>query len=183
MDGQTITFTYRGESLAHQAEAETPKAEEAVAEEAPHEIQYGSPLTYEGQTYKTVVIGKQTWTAENLENEIDWATAMTVCPSGWHLPSDAEWDQLFRYADGKSLKATSGWQSYVENEEQFPGDGDNKYGFAALPTKSYDSEGYWWSSSEYDSNNAYSRTIHSHNYVERSHYDKGNTCSVRCVKD
>jgi uncharacterized protein (TIGR02145 family) len=48
---------------------------------------------------------------------------MKACPKGWHLPSNAEWDKLFRFVDGdngtespyvsetagKYLKAKSGW--------------------------------------------------------------------------
>jgi uncharacterized protein (TIGR02145 family) len=178
-----------------------------------------SSLLYQGKTYKTVVIGEQTWMAENLNYDVgnskcydnnnancakygrlyDWATAMTVCPHGWHLPSHADWDKLYHYAGGTSgtsspyrssiagkyLKATSGW-----NE---PGNGEDKFGFSALPGGNGNSGdifslvgiyGYWWSSSEFNSNYAYYRNMFYNNEGACDEYgDKSYLYSVRCVKD
>jgi uncharacterized protein (TIGR02145 family) len=169
---------------------------------------YGS-LTYGGQTYKTVKIGEQVWMAENLNYNAsgsicynnqesncvthgrlyNWETAMSVCPLGWHLPTNIEWEKLFHYVDGTSdtsspydsptagkyLKAKSGWYNN--------GNGKDSYGFSALPSNYYGEYGFWWTASEYDSNDAYMRFM---NYEFEEAYwlefDKSFLFSVRCVQ-
>jgi len=177
-------------------------------------------VAYGGQIYKIAKIGNQTWFAENLNYDVDgskcydnkpencakygrlydWATAVKACPSGWHLPSNAEWDELFRYVEdeenddasspynsltaGKHLKATTGW-----NEG---GNGTDKYGFSALPGGGGISDGFydvgyggrWWSSSENNSDYASLRLMSCHR--ERAYWGddvKFYLFSVRCLKD
>ncbi len=76
-----------------------------------------------------------------------------VCPPGWHLPSNAEWIQLFDYSGGADvaggkLKAKTHWNN--------PNSGaTNEYLFSALPGGEFGffdfneigSSGNWWSSS------------------------------------
>jgi len=173
-------------------------------------------VTYNGQTYKTVVIGTQTWMAENLNYNIstgnsdcydndpanctkygrlyDWATAMEVCPSGWHLPSDAEWTTLTDYVGvssstvGTKLKATSGWNAHA-----IYGNGTDEYGFSALPGGyggsvgnfvNVGNYGYWWSAAGGNSYYAWYRYMYYDNSsVDRSNDDKSYLFSVRCLQD
>jgi uncharacterized protein (TIGR02145 family) len=127
-----------------------------------------------------------------------------ICPSGWHIPSDAEWKQLIHYADntydtnisttaGIYLKATSGWE-----EEIVGGNGEDTYGFTAIPSGlgySIGSQfngrfrymglgGYWWSASEDDRYGAYASYIMDENYVVRLRDGKDVFLySVRCIQN
>ena len=166
----------------------------------------------DGQTYKTVTIGTQTWMADNLNYETEnsycydddpsncskygrlytWAAAKTVCPSGWHLPSTTEWKTLFTAVGGSStagtvLKSTSGWNEYegITNEDSF--------GFSALPAGYrglngiYYYEGsnaYFWSSSEDGSDYAYNMLLDYYgDNVRLLNTSKSLGFSVRCLKD
>jgi uncharacterized protein (TIGR02145 family) len=125
----------------------------------------------------------------------DWETAKTVCPSGWHLPSNDEWQTLVDFAGDESLKATNGWNTY---EGKF-GNGIDTFGFSALPGGSgvsggvFDgsfsgigNDGIWWSSSEFSSIYAYEWYMrYDYEGVFRNNIGSGksNLYSVRCLKD
>ena len=175
----------------------------------PHNIHitYGSLAdSRDGKTYKTVVIGEQTWMAENLNYETvsgsycysdsncdkygrlyDWETAMYACPAGWHLPSKDEWDVLTNFAgDANNLKARDGWADYYINGVLQHGNGIDYYGFAALPNGG--SKAYWWSSSEYgnaiNATGAYEYIISEGvKYISNNGADKISNLSVRCIKN
>jgi uncharacterized protein (TIGR02145 family) len=116
---------------------------------------------------------ESTETCDKYGRLYDWATAMTVCPEGWHLPSDEEWTLLTDYAGGDSiagrkLKATSGWivrDMMCTPFGRIPPsgadyiscgiNGTDDYGFSALPGGYGSSQlnryygfysGDWWSS-------------------------------------
>ena len=122
---------------------------------------------------------------------------MVACPSGWRLPTSAEFEALLSVSGGlltagKILKSTSGWpingwNGYVINTDA--------YSFSALLAGLRFNGGYFtdmghyahfWSSTEYkyDNNNAYNMYLH--NSEDNAHlpdYSKDLGFSVRCVKD
>ncbi|MDO4948398.1 MAG: fibrobacter succinogenes major paralogous domain-containing protein [Fibrobacter sp.] len=121
-----------------------------------------------------------------------------VCPSGWHLPSNAEWGALYTNVGGASyagqkLKAnTSLWASYsgVTNDDSFgfsvlPAGGRNYYGY-------FYGQGdcaYFWSSTDYEYSSSYA-WYQSFHYIDGyasqdyyGNYGKYNAFSVRCLKD
>jgi len=115
-----------------------------------------------------------------------------ICPSGWHIPSDNEWDELKYYVGstmvGWHLKATSGWGDYDYG-------GGDTFGFSALPggsgisadNKYYKAGegGHWWNHSEADSKNAHSRALgyNTDRFYSNDVEDKTLPFSIRCVKD
>ena len=148
----------------------------------------------DNKNYKWIKIGTQTWMAENLNYFTDggswsngpqygryynWKYASTVCPTGWHLPSQPEYEKLFNTL---GINDQSGGSELLT---------DGHSGFNALPAgfrdfnaRFYSVEGnslyggspYFWSSTAYKciciSGGA---VIHDRMKVSG--------CSVRCLKD
>jgi uncharacterized protein (TIGR02145 family) len=125
----------------------------------------------------------------------NWHTVNTgnLCPTGWHVPSDAEWTTLTDYlgglnVSGGKLKET-GTLHWIS-----PNNGaTDEICFTALPGGYRDIDGTihsvrylcdWWVATEYDAIHAKNRNL---NYlksnVERNAYNKKAGFSVRCVKD
>lgn len=118
-----------------------------------------------------------------------------VCPTGWHVPSDAEWTILTDYlgglggsgASGKLKEAgTTHWNSpnlYANNTSLFtalPGG----YRFTYGNYYGISEYGYWWSSSEDITNRAFSRHLCYDNFgTYRNALNKHYGLSVRCIKD
>ncbi len=114
-----------------------------------------------------------------------------VCPKGWHLPSDEEWDELLSFVNDDinaayMLKSETGWN--------YNGNGSNEFGFSALPGgerenvfnnfRNIKNIGTWWSSTEFFSSSIWNRSIeYNYNYVNRHSSRSDFAYSVRCVKD
>ena len=122
----------------------------------------------------------------------DWKTALKACPSGWHLPSKAEWEVLDKAVGGekvagKKLKSSSGWN----DDEGNSGNGTDEFGFSALPGGGgcpggyFDgNKGIWWTATEYDSNGACIRIMGYYDFTGWG--NSSGDClvfSVRCVQD
>jgi uncharacterized protein (TIGR02145 family) len=179
----------------------------------------------DGQVYKAVCIGNQTWMAQNLNYNApgsvcsgnlssncntygklyDWNTVMQgamssaavpsgvqgVCPKGWHVPSQQEFNQLCTFLGGPSvaggkMKDTSAlWNPMYANVGA-----TNSSGFSALPGGSnsggFGIQAFFWSATEDSTNplNAFDGVL----YIGAPTFgvaggDKTIAQSCRCVKD
>ena len=129
-----------------------------------------------------------------------------ICPTGWHLPSRGEFEQLTSYVSSittcrcdnnasyiaKSLASTNGWEThsyscYVGNSQN----GNNATGFSAMPagyfTDGYNSFGYvvefWSATAESDSYKFRMKMQYDWQEVSISATPSAYYISVRCVKD
>ena len=118
-------------------------------------------------------------------------TVYGICPSGWHLPYNREWNKLFTAVGGnstagKKLKSQTGW---ADN-----GNGTDAYGFSAFPAGyrssggNFNAEGNnarFWSATEFNSANAYSMDLLYGSSENADLYNvyKNYAYSVRCLKD
>jgi len=118
-----------------------------------------------------------------------------LAPTGWHVPTDAEWSTLTDYWGregfaGGILKETGTTHWISPNVEA-----TNEAGFTALPGGLRGSEvsyayggvgvsGNWWSSTERNTLNAWYRNMfYGYSFVSRFYVIKELGGSVRCVKD
>ncbi len=116
-----------------------------------------------------------------------------LCPSGWHVPSDKEWMNLFVFLGGIELsgdklkeKGTIHWPNLPNTTKA-----TNESGFTALPggsrSQAFGDIGYscyFWSSTEYSSGSNWCYLLDfSFKNVERKVESKGDGLSVRCIKN
>ncbi len=200
-------------------------------------LTYGSVIDIDNNTYKTIVIGNQTWMAENLKTtkysngeligstspstlnidyeinpKYQWAAgndegnvatfgrlytwyAVTdsriLCPTGWHVPTDSEWETLIGHLGNNPIAgklkevSTLHWKSPNS-------DANNMSGFTALPSGLrngiyFDFDGgygSWRSASESSETESQILILYyGDKYVYRNDYLKSIGSSVRCVKD
>jgi uncharacterized protein (TIGR02145 family) len=138
-----------------------------------------------GAFYNNTIYGK-------LYNWYAVSGSPNVCPTGWHVPTDAEWSTLISYLGGEdvagsSLKdtGTTNWAStnFATNES----------GFTALPGGCrlagdlifHNGHGCaWWTATKYDSGKAWYRSLfYNDGKVRRNYNALTSGFSVRCVKD
>jgi uncharacterized protein (TIGR02145 family) len=157
----------------------------------------GAYCNYNNDTAQVAVYGR-------LYNWYAVDDSRNIAPAGWHMPSDDEWKQLEMYLGMSQAEADLvGWRGTDEGGKLkesgtmhwfSPNTGaTNESGFSALPGGCRNFSGscnymgvyaFYWSSTEYDSNYAWSRYLsYDNSAVYRLSFMMQDGFSVRCVKD
>jgi len=116
-----------------------------------------------------------------------------ICPSGWHLPSDAEWTILIDYLGGEDVAGGKMKETGFSHWTSPNTGATNESGFTALPGgyrlgdgnfNAVGIYGKWWSSTESGTLSAWYRYLgYDFSYVYRLSYSKELGFSVRCLRD
>lgn len=203
--------------------------------------QVGLVMDGEANTYKTEIIGTQTWMTENLRatkyrngttipqvlSAMDWYNLISpaccvygnnqinkadygilynwytidigqdgnknICPTGWHVPTDAEWTILMTYLGGDSAAVGKLKEIGLTHWHEENNDATNEAGFSARPGGARDFDGTfyglgyyggWWSSTELVKGGALCRFL---GYDGSGGFSWGrfeqDGFSVRCIKN
>jgi uncharacterized protein (TIGR02145 family) len=165
----------------------------------------------DGQTYLTVTIGNQIWTAQNMNFKLPgsycyankstnceefgrlytWTAAKDVCPDGWHLPSDEEWQELetFLGMSESELTKSDDWRGTDQGKKLID---DPAVGFNILmggyrnPPSNYflmNMQAFFWTSTEQGSQAYFRQFMKGLPQIFRRPRVKNWAMSVRCVKD
>ncbi len=113
-----------------------------------------------------------------------------ICPDGWHIPTQLEWETLLDTLGGGidaelKLVESGGEHWYYLNL------GTNSSGFTALPAGQYNTGGFygigywtaWWTATEIDEQTAFGKEFSSNYPAQIKTFPKHMGLSIRCIKD
>ncbi|MDX9931390.1 MAG: FISUMP domain-containing protein [Bacteroidales bacterium] len=128
-------------------------------------------------------------------NLYNWQTVNTgkLCPLGWHVPNNAEWQELADFAGGNEIAGgklkISGTDVWMDPNTN----GSDAFGFSMAPGGFRTETGQfmglcktaaYWSADASDENNAYVWfTSYNSAYLAKDTCDKKNGLSVICIQD
>ena len=123
---------------------------------------------------------------------LDTIVVRGVCPKGWHIPSNSEWNDLINFVGntkaGKMLKSTSDWMNW---------NGEDSFGFTVLGTGSFDNgfisdkgeKASLWIASDATQQTAkcadfnYSELKKDEILIQSNYKESATALPVRCVKN
>lgn len=117
-------------------------------------------------------------------------TSTKLCPEGWHVPTQNDWDRLVNQLGGYVL---AGGKLKSPEPWGYPNYGQISYdGFSAKPTGYIDSAGNfseyqtacWWSATSSPNNEALVlKVLEYSKSIKLDFFSKNSGISVRCIKD
>lgn len=161
----------------------------------------GAQADYDNVVANSAIYGK-------LYNWYAVADTAGLCPTGWHVPNDWDWNKMIKFLDpgadtsgyivpslvaGGMLKSTGTLQAGTGLWVSPNTDATNLSGFSGLPGGWRENDGsyillgdsgYWWSSTQGSTSIAWYRVIgYLYGSVGLDYLNKRYGLSVRCIRD
>ena len=110
----------------------------------------------------------------------EYESAQGICPDGWHIPSDAEWDSLTAWAGGVNKAGVVLMQPGVDGlGVKLAGN----YNPIQKMHSYFGEEAYFWTSTSYNHHAAWMRNVGKpKKNINRSTVSKHYGFSIRCVR-
>ncbi len=155
----------------------------------------------DGKIYNTITVDQTVWMAQNIDYEgdekaycyddqannchkygklYDWQAARKICPTGWKLPSEDDWNELVNKLGGKGFASYSKLikDGATGFDALFAGWRGSYYDFSDI-----NNVAYFWSSTEYDAENArFFALTYRYKNTSMDSFKKNCGFSVRCIK-
>lgn len=117
-----------------------------------------------------------------------------LCPSGWHVPSEEDWDELIYFLGGKDIAGSKMRASDTLYWRHSPlSNTNNESGFSALPGGNRDYDGsfngirylaFFWCDLASNNNLAWNRYMaYNYSFFSTNCNSKAFGFSVRCLRD
>lgn len=117
-----------------------------------------------------------------------------ICPPGWHVPSDVEWEILINYLGGLREAGRKLKEAGFEHWKAPNTGGNNESGFTALPSgkrqatdgkfSGMGEESIWWSKTEINSDlGSALQLYYDYSGMSALGWDKRAGFCIRCIKD
>lgn len=159
------------------------------------------PLVTDDKEWGNLKTPAYCWFENDSANKIDygalynWFAVNTkkLCPKGWHVPKDTEWDEMLMSLGDINTRADKLKEAGTDHWQGALGIATNESGFTALPGGMRFDKGLfpvsgrnycvWWTSTGSD-NFAWNRGLYfASSKTYKGHEDMRSGFSVRCIKD
>jgi uncharacterized protein (TIGR02145 family) len=116
-----------------------------------------------------------------------------LCPVGWHIPTEADWNTLIAFLGGVNLAGGKMKETGLKYWDDPNTGATNESGFSGLPGGLRDfngnfvfkgASGFWWGTPAGNNGDAYTQSLNTSSTAATNFYeDRRSGAAVRCIKD
>ena len=160
------------------------------------------PGVESGSSWTALSTGAFCWYNNDMDQEYvygklyNWYAvndARKLCPVGWHIPTESDWNTLITFLNGVNLAGGKMKESGLQYWNDPNIGATNESGFSGLPGGLRDfngnfvfigDSGFWWGTPAGSNGDAYTQSLNTNSTSTINFYeDRRSGASVRCIRD